>query len=633
MTSLHEPLSLGSLSLPHRLLMAPVKTAMNRPGGRTTDAAAAYYTRLGRGGVALISMEPAAVAPDGAEHPFQVRLHDDAHVAEVRRLVDGVHAGGALAMVHLNHAGRAANPKVIGGAPVAPSAVPCPTSGATPTVLDEAHILDLIDAFAHAARRAREAGADALEVQTGHGYLVAQFLSPRTNHRDDGWGGSPEARLRFAREVLTRVVAVGLPVVIRVSASEYVPDGLGPADLTPLLDLAAELGVVAVHAGNGSACDTPPWYYSHMSMPLAPQRQALEALRGLTSLPLIAAGRMGIAGRAEELLAAGVADAVALGRPLIADPDLPRKLLDGRSDEVLRCGGCLQSCLVHVKTKSPIRCLVNDWLGAAPAAPAVQRVLVIGGGPAGMGAAIAAGEAGHDVHLYESNDTLGGQLELAVRAPGKDLMRLVLDGLIGRVERSAVQVHTGTPATAALVRAVSPDHVVVATGSVHARPPIPGLAESTVHTASEVFTGAAVGERVLVVGAGMIGMEVSEYLVRNGHEVVAVELLDELPQHVDPMGSTLSRKRLGAAERFSLHLGTRVEEISSDGLRLRRGDEELTTAPVDTVVLAAGMRGDTGLAESLRGLGPQVHVIGDATGASKVEDAWDAGRALGSQLR
>ncbi|MBN2800732.1 MAG: FAD-dependent oxidoreductase [Deltaproteobacteria bacterium] len=632
MTRATAPLRLGPFHLPNRTVMAPVKTGLNLPGGRTTEAAASYYRRLAEGGVSVITLEPAAVAPEGAEHPRQLRLHEPHHTGEIARLVDAIHQGGALAMVHLNHAGRAANPKVIGHAPLAPTAIPCPATGATATPLSGEQLEALVLRFGEAARRAAEAGADLIELQAGHGYLLAQTLSPRTNAREDRWGTD---RTRFAREVLNATLAAGLPVVVRVSGSDFVPGGLGPAALGPLLSLCERAGVIAIHVGAGDACEAPPWYYGHMSLPEGPQDAALAALRDLTSLPLIAAGRMGSPARMEAVLSSGHADLIALGRPLIADPDLPRKLAEGREAEVLQCGGCLQACLKNVKQGQPISCIVNDWIHQpAAASPTAGKVLVAGSGPAGIAAALALKDRGADVLLVEAEGSLGGQYALAVRAPGKAMMGRTLKGLLGRLERSGVEVRTHTPITAALVATEAPDAVVLATGSRQAVPPIPGLGTVPHRTSLDFFAGspAESGRRVLVVGAGMIGTEVAMALLDAGREVVAVELLDALPQHVDPMGSALAQRRLDQSRAFTLLLGARLERVGPEGATVRQGEVTLQLEPFDEVILATGMRAERGVADAIQALGLPVHLVGDATGPSTVEASYLAGLALGRAL-
>jgi len=631
-----EPLTLGTLVLPNRLMLAPVKTALGGPDGRATARHADYYRRRAAGGVGLVITEPLFVDPRGKEHPKQLGIDEDVKVEGLKLIVEAVHAVGGKVFAHINHAGRAANPKAMGQAPEAPSAVACPSTGATPEMLSVPRIQALVASFGQAVRRASEAGFDGVEVQFGLGYLVAQFLSLRTNHREDDYGGE-QGRWRFVQEVAEAVQANlgdGMIWTARVSADERVEGGLGLEDAVALAKRAGEWGAAGVHVVTGSACDSPPWYYQHMSLPEGVNEALANKLRAATGLRVIVAGRMGRPDRIREVLAGGV-DAVALGRPLLADPDFPNKMRTGREDEIQLCGSCLQGCLARVKSGGPIGCIVNPEVGhegePVVEAAAEKHVVVVGGGPAGLQAAITSRRRGHRVTLLDKG-SLGGQFAVSSLAPGKSAMERTHAALIRRAKAEGVDIRTGVSADADFVASLSPDEVVVATGSEAAKIPVPGLADAL--TGIDVLTGhAELGERALVVGGGLVGIEVAEYLAERGVTTVVVEMLDEIARDMEPVTRKLTMMRLGKLP-VTIHKSTRVVRVERSEVFAQREEqaEAKSLGTFDTFIVAVGNRSVDALSEALRRRGLSVHVAGDAAKPGQVWDATQAGYQVARML-
>ena len=626
-------LRIGPVDLPNRLALAPVKTALGGTDGCATAAQVAYYRRRALGGAGLLILEPMYVDPRGREHPRQLGAHRDDLIPGLREIVEAIHCSSSVAFAHLNHAGRAANPKAIGGAPEAPSPVVCHATGALPEPMTVDRIRELIEAYGQAARRTAEAGFDGVELQLGLGYLPAQFLSTRTNLRDDEYGGDQAGRWRFVEEVVRTVrivLGTSKALVVRLSADEKVSGGLGTADALALARRVREWGVDGLHVVTGSACDSPPWYYQHMALPEGVNESLAAMVRSEVSLPVLVAGRLGDPDRIRTVLAEGMADAVALGRPLVADPDFPRKMATGRESEIILCGACLQGCLAEVKSGRPIGCIVNpdvpgEDVGLPTPAVTRERIVVVGGGPAGLQAALTATRHGAEVILLERRPFLGGLFRLAPLTPGKETMARPLRSLVEAVERSSVDVRTGCEATADIIEEMEPDRVIVATGSEPVLPSIPGLDDPL--TAEDVLTRRReVGRNVLVVGGGLVGIEAAEMLSERGHRVVVVEMLDDIARDMEPVTRKMT---LGRLQQLPVTVLTSTRVVRLDGVRaflVREGsDEEIVEAPVDSVLVAVGHRSSDPLSAALERAGIPVTVVGDAARPGQIIDATRGG--------
>lgn len=636
MERMFAPFRIGDRELVNRFVFPPIKLGYGKPDGSVTDRQLLFYSQIAKDGPALIILEPVAVTPSGREHPKQLCVHLPKSVTELQKIVDVIHEQGRLACLHLNHAGAAANPKAAGGQPKAPSTITCATTGQESAVMTLDEIETILGGYQAAGKKAVSAGFDMIEVQGGHGYLVSQFLNSKINKREDEFG---KDRLLFAARVLASVKegAPNIPIILRVSGNEMSPEfGISEEDFTPLLRLAEEEGVAAIHVGMGNSCFSPPWYFHHGSLPDKPQMDSLSWVRGQTSLPIIAAGRMGRKEKVLEVMDKGVADLVALGRPLIADPDLVLKWRESREDEVMSCGYCLQGCLHRLKNGNPLGCNLNPEVGLPSLEPAPHslRVLVAGGGPAGMSVAFYLSKRGHQVTLAEADDHLGGQFTLAWQAPGKSDMEAGLKALERQVMKSPVSVMLNTKVDAAFVQEQGPEVLVWAAGAVQNIPDIPGLQDQHVLTSLEYFKGVkdVLGPRVLVIGAGRVGLEIAEKLGKEGYEVVATKRTDPIGSMMEMITRKLLLMRLEKMSNVTLMPHTTVKKFSAEAVEMEQDGVQKSLEPFQTVILSSGMNPAKGPDREIEKAVPRIEVIGDANQVQDIFSAIHSGYDLARQV-
>lgn len=626
MKSLFDEYSLGQLKLKNHFVFPPVKTAYGSPEGTVTDRQMVFYRQIAQNGPGMIILEPVSVTPDGREHPRQLSVHLPNSAAELEKITRVIHAEDRLAVIHLNHAGAAANPKAIGGKPKAPVEITCPSSEQVAAPLTESDITTILDGYRSASEKAVSAGFDLIEIQVGHGYLVSQFLNSRINTREDRYG---KDKLLFVQEVLAavRTGAPELPLILRISGNEMSPDfGIPPVDLVPLFGLAAEMGVAAIHVGMGSVCYSPPWYFHHLSLPEQPQLDALQWVRKQTHLPLIGAGRMGRKEKIETVVSQHLADLVALGRPLIADPDLLQKWAAEQFDSVTYCGYCLQGCLHRIKGGQQLGCNLNPTLGypELPHTDTPRKVLIAGGGPAGLSAAYYLSQRGHNVALAEKRHNLGGQFQFAWQAPGKADMRAGLEGFINQIQKK-VRILTRTPVSAELLESEKPDLLVWATGVMQNIPGIAGLGDQNSMTSLEYFAAEKTvkGPRILVIGAGRTGLEIVEKLGRAGFEVTATKRSDPIGSGMDLVSRKLTMMRIEKMPNITILPHTTVKGFQKKCVEVEKDGKLVILDPFQTVILASGMLPAPEPGDILKSLVPGVEVIGDAR---EVHDIFSATR-------
>ncbi|MEU1196626.1 NADPH-dependent 2,4-dienoyl-CoA reductase [Streptomyces sp. NPDC005813] len=653
-----NPLDLGFTTLPNRVLMGSMHVGLEE-AERGFERMAAFYAERARGGVGLIVT--GGIAPNDAGRPYEggAKLTTEAEADQHAEITAAVHREGGRIAMQILHFGRYAYHQDL----VAPSALQAPISPFPPHALTDAEVEQTIDDYARAARLARRAGYDGVEIMGSEGYLINEFIAAGTNRREDRWGGSYENRMRFPVEIVRRVrEAVGEDFIIiyRLSMLDLVPGGSSLDEVITLAKAVEAAGATIINTGIG-------WHEARIptiatSVPRGAYAWVTKKVMGAVSVPLVTTNRINTPELAEQLLAEGHADMVSLARPMLADPDFVAKARDGRPEAINTCIGCNQACLDHTFSGKITSCLVNPRacheteLVLAPTRLR-KRVAVVGAGPAGLACAVNAAERGHEVTLFDAAHEIGGQLNVARKVPGKQEFDETIRYFRHQLELHGVEVRLNTLVSADGLDGY--DEVVVATGVSPRVPEIPGVDHPSVVGYLDVLRdGAAVGERVAVLGAGGIGFDVAEYLTDSGDKAsedpetyfrnwgvdMSYETAGGLaaPERPAPPRTVhlLQRKttKVGAGlgkttgwihraelkhRGVTMVPGVRYDRIDDAGLHVTvDGDSQVLE--VDTIVLCTGQEPRRGLYEELLAAGRSVHLIGGADVAAEL----DAKRAI-----
>lgn len=638
--TMFSPIRIGTVTVPNRFVVPPMGNNFANTDGTLSDRSLAYYQARAKGGFGLITIESTVVYQEAKGGPRKPCLFSDESVESFRAVADACHAYGAKVSIQLQHAGPEGNSALTGYPLKAASAVPAAQGREIPEAVSNEEIYRIIECYGDAARRAQKAGIDMVEVHCAHGYLVSTFISQRTNHRTDEFGGCFENRMRLPRliiENIRRKTGGNLPILCRINASDEVEGGQTVQDAAAVAAyLEQECGVDGIHVTRA--------VHLHDEFMWAPgithggfNADLVSEIKRAVSVPVIAVGRFTEPQYAELLVKQGRADLIAFGRQSIADPELPNKARTGHLEELSPCIGCLLGCVPNMFAGKPITCAVNPCVGReAELKPAAQskRVVVVGGGPGGLYAACACAVRGHQVILLEKSGELGGNFRIASYPTGKGQLSEAIRSMIVRAEKAGALLRVNTEATEDMLRTLAPDAIILATGSNPLVLPIPGLDTCGYVTAQDMLEGKApVGRKVLVVGGGMVGCEAAEFLAERGHEVGIIEMKDVIASDVTP------ENRRYMFENFRNHQvllmpGAKVGQFYADGVDYTLADGTAgSLRGYDSVVLAMGSRSNAALKEVAEAVASQVFVIGEAAKAPgnavlATGDALDAALAI-----
>jgi len=645
-----QPCRIGGLTLKNRLAMSQMTMNYATEEGMVTDKLIAYYRERAKGGVGLILVEGTYFTPEGKGYVRQIGLASQAHVEGLKRLTDAVHGlyNGARIFLQIHHAGGRASSKVTGIQPVAPSAVPPYPGAETPRALTRDQIAGLIEAHVEAAARAKEAGFDGVDIHCAHGYLVPSFFSPMTNLRTDEYGGDPAGRTRFLLETIRGIrkrLGRAYPLTIKISGDEYIEGGLGIGEMIAIARLAQDAGIdgLIVSAGTVGGKKIEDLSEAHKVMRTLPMMTRTACLVPIAAefkkalqIPVVAVGRINAVALAEEILSQGKADVVSIGRPLLADPELPNKAAEGREGEIRPCIACNEGCYKRILGQLDVRCSVNPMLGreaepAAPKADPAKRIVVIGAGPAGMEAACRARDRGYDVTLIDRGAHPGGQLLLATAAPGRKEIERLTAYLEGCLQRKGVTLILNQEVSTSDMRRLEPAAVIVATGAQPCTLAVPGLPAARGVTAWDVLSGKPLpGGPYLIVGAGLVGCETADFLSDRGEKVTLVEILPEIACDADKDTKAYFDIRF-QNKGVKIHTGATLKGMEGRRAIIHQGLEDIPIE-AETVVFSVGAKPDDLLYEELNSLGIEGIKVGDCVKPRRILDSVEEGFLAGNRV-
>lgn len=661
-----EPLDLGFTTLKNRVIMGSMHTGLEEEKNGF-ERMAAFYAERAKGGAGLIVTGGVAPNRQGWVAPFGIRMTRKSHARKHKLVTDAVHAEGGKICMQILHTGRYGYHPLC----VAPSKIKAPINRFTPWPLSKRGIRSTISDFVRAAKLAKEAGYDGVEIMGSEGYLINQFIVNKTNKRTDEYGGSFENRIRFPLEIVraTReAVGTDFIIIYRLSMLDLVDDGSSWEEVELLAKEIEKAGANIINTGIG-------WHEARVPtiatmVPRAGFAWVTKKLMGKVSIPLVTTNRINMPGVAEHVLESGCADMVSMARPFLADPEIVNKAASGREAEINTCIACNQACLDHIFEQKVASCLVNPRasheteLIIAPAA-VKKNIAVVGAGPAGLSFAVTAAERGHHITLFEASDHIGGQFDYARKIPGKEEFDETIRYYSTMLKKHGVDLRLNTRVGIEELRS-GYDEVVLSTGVMPRKINIPGADRPNVLSYPEVINGAEVGRKVAIIGAGGIGFDVSEFLLHE-RSPLRVDAQSHVP-FMDHWGVDTSLQNRGGLKKPELHVipreiyllqrkttkpgkhlgkttgwihraslkkagvkmltGVNYVKVDDDGLHITVNDVP-QVLKVDHVVVCAGQVSERQLEAPLREAGVSVHVIGGALEAGEL----DAKRAISQGTR
>ncbi|MFK5952200.1 MAG: FAD-dependent oxidoreductase [Desulfobacterium sp.] len=642
--NLCRPLEIGDVTIKNRMVSAPMAFPDITPEGHVTQRAAAFYALRARGGAAFVTLSECIVhIKTGMSHSRHINLEDE-HVlgglTEAARMMQG---HGALANIELSHGGMYAGVDRMGKGESGLRYGPSPQTLSNGARVEEMHkpmIHEIVESFGKGAALAKRAGFDMVLIHGGHGWLIHQFFSPAVNRRGDEYGGQTLAnRARFALEVLESVraaVGKGFPIEFRMSAQDYMPGGHGLKDaiaFAKLLENEVDLLQVSTGSHESSFSKTHPSMFDDRGINV----HLAEAVKANVKIPVACIGALNDPSQMEDIVASGKADVVEMARALLADPFLPRKVMLGRDDEIVNCTRCFTCLAERVHTQTRI-CSVNPVIGREyenlfalpPSRP--KKVLVAGGGPGGMQTAITAAQRRHTVVLCEKSGVLGGALNFAKAISFKQDLYALINSLAGQLDKAGVEVRLNTEVTGEFVDTLSPDVLVLAVGATPIIPAIPGMDNEKMILAGELsYPDLIVGDRVVIIGGGLVGCEAAVFLAQQGKAVTIIEMQDDIAVDANVRQKPILLEML-RQQNVQVETGMKGLAVDGDGLACEDTAGRKVLFETDSIVCAVGQRPLREVVNGLLDAATEVVQVGDCVKPQSVTQALHRGYQAGLNI-
>lgn len=617
-----KPIQIGPMKVNNRFVVPPMSNNFAIASGELSDRSLAYYRERAKGGFGLITVEATVIDPTAKGGPRKHCLFDDQQIPALKKVADACHQYGSKLMVQLQQAGPEGSAKAAGHPLKSASRIQASFNKDIPLEMTNEQIYELVELYGDAALRAMKAGVDAVEIHMAHGYLVSSFISPQTNKRVDEFGGCFYNRMRLPRliiENIRRKVGHNIAVLARINSCDETPGGLTVEDSMMVASYLESLGIDAIDVSRSIHLkDEYMWAPTvvHQGFNL----DHVKKIKDVVSVPVITVGRYNDPFLPSLVVKKGYADMVALGRQSIADPHFPNKAAANAFDEITPCIACLQGCVGNMFKGNPIECLVNPFVGYEEhldeKCKEVKKVMVVGGGVAGLFAAYNLAKKGHQVSLYEKSTVLGGQMRLAAVPPGKGDITQMVRNYIALCYKYHVDLHVGQAVDEGMIKEMNPDVLILATGAMPLVPPITGV-DHCLHAIDVLDGQSQCGKKTLVIGGGLVGCETADYLANRGYDVTLIEAKDDIA------GDIVSEHRIFLMESFKenhvkVYTQSPVQSISENSVEIEHNGCLETFSGFDSIVLALGSKANQPFKENLV---KEQYVIGDAIKARRAIDA------------